>query len=388
MNIIDYLSLTISKQESPVPAEGSVSLDESAAMLYFKAAAVDTAISYVTNAIASCEIKTVENGEEVNGLLYYLLNVQPNPDYNASQLIDKAIRLLMTNGEALIVPMGDYLYVADGFAVDRQSIGRTTYRSVAVDGFNVTRDYPASEAIYLSFGNRRAKHLIDGMCEQYAQLMAAAASGYKAGSGTKWILDLGQSQSGSREHVKRDEEERSDPRTMLQRFLRASNAVYFQSRGQRLDKLDIKGSPSDDIIKFRKDAFELVASIYKIPQSMLFGNMTNMGEIVDTFLTFTVSPLAKQLEVELTSKLISKTNWKKGSRIVVDTSRIKFVDIFDSAPAISQLLGAGYSMDELRKMMRQPLIGTDEAQEHLITKNYGPLDEVLRQVLIGGDNQK
>lgn len=142
----------------------------------------------------------------------------------------------------------------------------------------------------------------------------------------------------------------------------------------------MKGCPSDDLIKIRKDAFELVASIYKIPQSMLFGNMTNLDEITRVFLTFTVKPLAKQISEELTAKLFDPIEWLRRCEIVVDTSRIKYIDIFDSAASVQQLLGAGYSMDELRDYLNQPTIGTEDSQQHLITRNFGPIDEVLRQV--------
>lgn len=381
MNLVEFLSLRIGYQNDIKPAEGSSSLSDEAAMLYFKSAAVDTAIGYVANSLANCEFKTFEDRQESKGLWYYRLNYRPNPSQNAVQLWNYAAYQLMTKGEALLVTVGDGLYVADTFGIDRRGVGDIRFRSVCVDGFgDIGRSYDMSDAMYLTFGEGRTRTLINGMFNQYARLLNSAISGFEAQSGNKWILSLDQSQQGNRKQVKADEEERADPTNMLQTFMRRANAVYVQSRGQSLEHVNVTGAGASDVINIRKDAFEAVASIFKIPPSMLFGNMTNLDEIMGLFLTFTVKPIAKQIAKELTSKIYSPLEWLGGSYVVVDTSRIKFTDIFKIAPSISQLIGAGFSLDEVREQLEYQIIGSEQSSEHLITRNYGAIDEVLRQI--------
>ena len=378
MNVVDFLDLRVSTDEI-TPAAGA-SIGDDAAMLYFKAAATDTAIGYVADSIASCEMRVMEDGEPKRGQLYRMLNVRPNPIMSAYQLKVRMMYRLMAKGDALVVPVGSGLYLADSFTVNQTDYGIVSFESVTVNGFGIRRSYSAGDAIYLTFGNQRVSGLIDGMYDQYAKMMGAAVSGYQAAAGTKWKLTTQQGGTGDRGFNRLADEQRNDPREMLQKFIRGANAVYFETRGQELKEIDVKGCPSDDLIKIRKDAFELVASISKIPQSMLFGNMTNLDEITRVFLTFTVKPLAKQISEELTAKLFDPIEWLRRCEIVVDTSRIKYIDIFDSAASVQQLLGAGYSMDELRDYLNQPTIGTEDSQQHLITRNFGPIDEVLRQV--------
>lgn len=325
-------------------------------------------------------MRVMEDGEPKRGQLYRMLNVRPNPIMSAYQLKVRMMYRLMAKGDALVVPVGSGLYLADSFTVNQTDYGIVSFESVTVNGFGIRRSYSAGDAIYLTFGNQRVSGLIDGMYDQYAKMMGAAVSGYQAAAGTKWKLTTQQGGTGDRGFNRLADEQRNDPREMLQKFIRGANAVYFETRGQELKEIDVKGCPSDDLIKIRKDAFELVASIYKIPQSMLFGNMTNLDEITRVFLTFTVKPLAKQISEELTAKLFDPIEWLRRCEIVVDTSRIKYIDIFDSAASVQQLLGAGYSMDELRDYLNQPTIGTEDSQQHLITRNFGPIDEVLRQV--------
>ena len=385
MNVIDFLSLQISTNGDFAPVGDDIAKD--AASLYFKAAAIDTAISYVTGSLASCEIKTYDHDEEKRGVLYRLLNLRPNPNQNSAQFKERFFYNLMYRGDALAVMINGNLYVADGFAIDKVQFGNNVFRSVSVEGLNCGTDFYASECLYMTYDNQRSRKLIDGMYSEYSQLMASATSSFKDAAGTKWILDVNRSPTGDQQFAKKDQKEQTDPKNALQMFMRKANSIYLQTRGQSLSKVDVSGCTADDIIKIRKDAYEATAGVFKIPPPMLFGNMTNLNENVEAFLTFSIKPLAKQFEEELTGKFIDAYSWGDGSRFVVDTSRIKFVDIFGIAPSISQLIGAGFSLDEVRGQLNWPLIGTEQSQEHLITRNYGPLDEVFRQIAQGGESK-
>ena len=78
--------------------EKKVTLEELSAILRdsierasFRELALHIAISYIANTLSKCEFKVYENGEEVKNRLYYLLNVNPNPNENSSQFINHFI---------------------------------------------------------------------------------------------------------------------------------------------------------------------------------------------------------------------------------------------------------------------------------------------------------
>lgn len=388
MGLLEFLSLRVRTPDEPKPVAGTVDVASLAASVYFKAAAVSIAIGYMQNAFSKCEIRTFEGGEEKRGLWYYRLNVSPNPNQNASQMKNQAVARLMVRGDALIVPVGDHLYVADGFAIDRNQLGDDLFRGVSIEGKNYPRDFPASNAVYLTMSNPKAREFIDGMYEQYGSLMAAAAKSFENGCGTKWKLDTGMASVGDRKFARSDEEERRDPAGQLRTFAQNANAIYIQSKGTSLEKIDVEGCASTEVINLRKEIFETVAQVYMIPPPMLFGNMTNMKDIVDTFLTFPMDSMAQMWGEELTRKLYTPSEWFGGSKASVDTSRVKHLDIFEKAPAVSQLIGSGFSLNEMRDQLGWPLIDDPMADEHLITRNFGSLDEVLRQMAQqGGEKQ-
>ena len=381
MGLLDFLSLKIRTPDAPQPVAGSVDIGNLAASVYFKSAAVSIAVGYMQTAFNKCEIRTFERGEETKGHLYYRLNVSPNPNQNASQLKNQAVAQLMVHGRCLIVPVGDYLYVADpSFSVDERQLHDNVFRGISIEGKSYDRDFPASNAIFLTMGNPKAKSFIDGMYDQYGRLMAAAAKSFESGCGTKWKLDTGIAPTGDRTFARKDEEERKDPTGQLKTFAQNANAIYIQTRGTNLEKIDVDGCNAAEVVSLRKEIFETAAQVYMIPPPMLFGNMTNMRDIVDTFLTFPMDSMAQTWTEELTRKMVTPFDWGKGDRISVDTSRVKHIDIFEKAPAVSQLIGSGFSLNEMRDQLGWPFIDDPMADDHLITRNYGALDEVLRQM--------
>lgn len=384
--IRDFLDLTV-RGDGEVPMEFSdTALATSAATLFFKAAAVDTALSYIAGALSKCEIKTFIGGTETQGDLYHLFNYQPNPNQNAAQFINDLIVRLLLNGEALIVPMRDNLYVAESFGIEKHPLLRNVFSSISIEGEGIRRSFHSDKACYLTYGNNRAKDLINGIWNEYGSLMTSAFNGYGLHAGSKWKLSFDAPLMGTRKNMQADEKERQDPAGPLKKFMADANSVYIQHQGYDLTQFgSLPGVAADEVIALRKEQFELVASIFKIPPPMIFGNMTNISEITNSFLTYAVDPIADQISKEFTAKFYTRAEIAAGSHVTMDTTRVGHIDIFDIAPAISALIGSGFSLDEMRDATGWPRIGTDESQEHLITRNFGPLEEVLAAVATAGN---
>lgn len=385
----DFLGLTIKNARGEPISFNDDSAALNAASVYFKAAAIDTAVSYISGALSKCEIKTFQNQEETRGELYHLFNFQPNPNQNAVQFMNDLITRLLLNGEALIVPLRNHLYVAQSFGVENHPLLRNAFRSVVIEEQSLKRSFLSDKVCYLKYGNNRVKDLINGIWDEYGDMMANAFNGFKQHAGNKWKLAFDAPLMGSRSQMKADDQERQDPSGPLKRFMGDANSVYIQQQGYDLTQFDpIDGVDAPEIVTIRKEQFEIVASIFKIPPTMIFGNMTNLAEITNSFLTYAVDPIADQISKEFTAKFFTPEEIARGSRVSVDTTRIQHIDIFNIAPAISALIGSGFSLDEIRDATGWPQIGSEESQEHLITRNYGPLEEVLATVAQGGGSQQ
>ena len=102
----------------------------------------------MSTSFAQGEIKTIDEGEEVKGRMYYLLNVQPNPNQNAFEFWTLFIeRMFMNRDGALAVLLNDRFYVADSFHIDRNHLGKNKYTSIAVEGELIDLDFDSTEVV-------------------------------------------------------------------------------------------------------------------------------------------------------------------------------------------------------------------------------------------------
>jgi HK97 family phage portal protein len=165
----------------------------------------------------------------------------------------------------------------------------------------------------------------------------------------------------------------------LQAFIENDNSVFPQFKGVDLQEFSTATpTNSNDIIALRKEIFETTAQALKIPLPMMYGNITNMNEIVKVFLTFCIDPLADMISEEFTRKYYRFEEWKSGDFVVVDTSCINHVDILEVADKIEKLIGCGVANgDDMRKVIGWQPLNTEFSTSYFLTKNFDLAERVL-----------
>ena len=138
----------------------------------------------------------------------------------------------------------------------------------------------------------------------------------------------------------------------------------------------------------RKEIFDTTAQAFKIPLTMMYGNITNIQEVVKVYLTFCIDPIADMLSEELTRKRYDFAEWKKGNFIKVDTSSINHIDIIDVADKVEKLLGCGvFNIDSILKRLGEQPLNTEFSQSHFITKNFELAENALKNLEKGGESE-
>lgn len=352
----------------------------------FKELALFIGISYIANTLSKCEFKTFENGKETRGRLWYMLNVSPNPNQNSSQFINKMIEQYYYHGHALVVPhIDDNIYCADNFYVDDTNpLSGNTFTNVTFGAQTVNRNYRASDVFYIQLDNKNARGLVESLYQQYGALISQAISAYKRTNGAKYKLLLDQYRAGDPEFKKQYDEV---IKNQLKTFFENDNAIYPQYRGFDLQEFSQGNAKSaDDIITMRKEIFDTTAQALKIPLTMMYGNITNMNDVVKVYLSICIDPLADMIGEEFTRKYYSFDEWQKGNRVEVDTSCINHVDILEVSDKLATVVSSGVTnIDELRKRLNLPELGTEFSTSHFITKNYALAEDFMSGAAGGGE---
>lgn len=354
--------------------------------LYVKELAVYAATSLIANAISQSEIKVYENGKSVRNEDYFSLNIKPNPNQSASEfwhkVAEKALKAEPGKGALCFIHKHN-LYCADDYIIEqkRPFLGNI-YSGVVVDDFQLSRKFTADQVFIFKLENAEAYQMINAWHQEYGACVAKAMEAYKDTNVKKYKFKVAGVQAGDAQFAKDFEEILKEP---LKKFTDGDAKIYVEYDGKVLEEMDSKSSPktSDDTIKLLEETFKVVGKVYKVPESLMLGNITNMNDVVKAFLTFAVDPYADMIGKELTGQYGCR-EWLKGSYYKVDTSTVSHIDIFDMADSIDKLISSSFAcVDEVRERAGLDAIGEEWSSKHLLTKNYEFMERMLKE---GGED--
>lgn len=366
--------------------EGDTIVIDIPASLYYKEMAIYTAVSLISNAISRSEIKVFEEGEEKKNEDYYRLNVSPNRNETASIFWHKVVNSMVWEGEAIVVDVGGCLYCADSYLVqEERPILGDILCNVQIGTLQLRKTFYSKDIYRIRLDDKNVKGLIDGLWEDYEKVLSAAKNAFIDGNSRKYKLHITAMKAGDDDFEKEFEEHIKE---RLKSYLKPGSAVYPEFDGYELKSDDAKNSASSkDILEEKQDFFKTVAAAFHIPDSMMSGNITNMKDIIDIFLTFGVDPYADCIE-EALNKRAGVNNFINQNFYKVDTGRIHHRDLFEIAPGIINLISsAGFSIDEVRAKLGEEPLNEWWSQKHFITKNFEEVEKYLKSEE-GGTNEK
>ena len=335
------------------------------------------AINMLSGLIAKCEFKTYIRGREAKANEYYIWNVEPNINQNSSQFIAELVSKLLYNNEALVVEVNGQLIIADGFTQNEYALYANTFTGVTKGDLTFDRPFFMADVMYFKLNNQNIRSLLVGMMDGYRQLMDMAVGKYKRAGGRKGTVKVGKTTSGDKEFQNKLT---SLFNVKFKNYFEAENAIV--DLPDKVDYTEIPGEGSKkstsevkDIADLTKEALSRVAQAFRMPPALLQGDIADVSVLIDQLLTFCIDPLVDLLQTEINRKRYSK-EVLQGTRLRIDTTRIKHIDIFDVAEAADKLIADSvYSVDEIREKIGDAPLNTWWSRQHVRTKNYEPLTQ-------------
>lgn len=344
--------------------------------IYYKELALYTVSSLIGNAISRSEFQCFQNNEMTKNEDYYKLNVTPNGNETSSIFWHKVINKVIRNGESLVVETNDgCLYCAENYTTNRRAIIGDYYTGVTLKEFTFKRSFDKNNTYMFRLNNINASVLLSGLHEEWSKLLSAAKNDFIKSHSNRYKIKIDGVRAGDKNF---NEEFENIIQEQVKEYFKNDDAVYPEYEGYELvqDESTKNKYSADDFLKLRKEYFEIAAGTYHIPLSMMTGNITNMKEIVSSFLSFAVDPFADMI-TEALNKGVGFDNFAKGIYYKVDTSYNNHTDIFQEAQAISNLISSGYyCIDEVRIKRGDPPLNTWWSRTHFMTKNFASIDSM------------
>lgn len=344
--------------------------------VFYKRLAVETCIDLIANTLSRCEFQTFENGKEIRGENYYLLNVQPNQNQNATEFLQSLISHLVHNNECLVIMENNQLYVADSFNKKSFALKENYYDGVTIEDLTFKKTFKESEVLHFKLNDKNIMNVIDGLWNDYGKLLASAINYYKR-KNNKRVLIKGdflrpqdeKTQAAINEMFETQLKNWFDPNKEGSAFqLQESYTFEDLSDGNNSKS---QNSTSRDVSELVNDIFNYVSMAFHIPRGILKGDIADIEKQIDSFIMFCIKPMAKLIADEFNRKMYTKEEYLKRTYLKVETNEIKVVDLNQFANAADKLFAiGGFTINDVLKRLGQEPINEEWANRRHVTKNY------------------
>jgi len=340
--------------------------------------AFDICKNLITNSIVKCEILEYKDNKRIKTREWYRWNVSPNVNQNATDFWDKLLDKLFYNGDVLVVPIKNELYVADSFSSDETAaLYPHSFSQIQIDGMEYKQRLTRAEVFYFKLHNKKLKKLIDNVMFMYGKLISVAYSNYLASNGNKGFLKISSTAEGNPKYKDRMTSYFGE---QFKKFFGSDNAIMPLYDGFEFVpyKADASAATTRDIKALSTDILELYANAFGIPKVLVTGDVQDTSKAVDQMLTFCVDPLIELLQDEINRQTFTVDEMLNGTYIRFDTNAIKHIDLLDVSTAIDKLISSGFmSINDLRRACHMDTIDEPWADAYFMTKNYSPIEDLL-----------
>ena len=359
--------------------------------------ALNTAANLIAGTVSACEFKTYIKNAEIKKDEYYTWNVAPNPNESAAIFWQKLIHKLCLENEAVVIfdkPKdfngNAYALIADSFALkNEKALFPNTYVGISSNSFTFDREFPADEVLHFKLHNENVRRLVNTFNSSYKKLLEMSLQAFARTRGERGVLTT--------ERLPGDTDYEVIVREMMEKYFKPyfknNNAVLPLFTGQTYQKTSTTGLREiTDVSESRKlidDIFDVTARAFLIPPALMRGELADSSKLLTDFLTFCIDPICEVIEDEINAKRYKRQHYLTGTRLKIDTSSIKHVDLLDAATAVDKLISSGpLSVNEVREAIGKPAIDEEWANSHYMTKNYTLIENLDTLDAAGGEGVK
>ena len=354
---------------------------------YLREIAIQTVVGYIARSIASSKFRYLVNGERQYDDIDYMLNVRPNISQNASEFWQQFVFKLITENEVLAIFTDDnQLIIADSYSRSEYALVPDLFSSVVYRNFTYQRNFSEDDVLFLQFNNRNILTFMNQMFTDYATLYNNVYTSQLRNNQVRGILKIESNQS-------QDERTRNAAQELVNRIFKSFSeravSIIPLFKGFEYNEVSNGGSngtDSNQSMQILDGLTNELADILGVPRALLHGDVTNLNDLLKSFIKFTIDPINQAIEQELNAKIIGKDDYQKGERIQI--IGIKATDALENAEAADKLVSSGnYTNNEVRVKLGDEPSDDPNLDVFYITKNYTTASD-MNTTSEGGENNE
>lgn len=342
--------------------------------------ALFTAVGMIARLMSGCEFKTFRNNSEYKGIEWAALNFKPNKEQNGTEFKREMVSRLLLTGEVLVIRQNKESIIADSFSKNESAVYGYVFTQVSRGNRCFDRSFRSDEVFYLTSPVNAKEIWLQGLMAQYEKLMRSASERFEKADGERGTLKVSALAKGDPAFETTFNNLMND---YFKGYFNAKNAVLplfdgYEYSAQTSGRTGTYTNDTTAVKTIADEALGKAAQAFGIPASYIHGDAAGISDAQSAMLTNCIKPLAALISAEITAKQYTLDEIAQGDRTEVDTGSILHHDIIGSGDKLDKLFGSGWSHNEIRQALGQPVCPESWANEHFITKNYGSIEEALK----------
>lgn len=343
----------------------------------YKKLYVNAAIDLIARSLVACDFESYRIGRLKRSLNYYQLNVAPNKNESAHEFWCKVIHQLIYENEALILPIGEELWIAESFHRETTNgFNEYVYKNVSINNHLLTKEFKERDVLYLRLSEESINSVIDSIYNSYGLLLAKAMTDYK-GNGRIRYLFRGRFMSSLTDEAGKAAQELFEEKAKdYMNFEQLASIMFLPDNVQMEDQSkEPRNLDTRDIKNLAKDMLDFVASAFHIPPSLLSGipdpgSKEQQGDL-DNFILFTVRPIGEMIVNEYNKKMFTRDEYLNKTYVKFSMDNFKLFDLTKFANSVDKLFAVGgMSINDVLERLGKEQINEEWADERYVTKNY------------------
>lgn len=378
MSLFDLLKSTSSKNKAIREMLDFEFINEVSTRVYLKRMAIDSVLNFVARTMSTIQIQIRDDTKRE---WEYLVNVRPNKDMSANDFWQKFFYTLLKNNEVLVVVSDDnQLLIADDFYRNEYALYEDTFSEVTIKNYTYQRNFKMSEVIYLQYNNDKLNKFTDGLFDDYGELFGRILEVAMRNNQIRATISI--DQTGTYEDKKDAKGETTQDR--LQKFVNKiyksykTNSVAIVPKLKGFDyeeytnKVGSSHQSLEELEQMKKALITDVCRAIGVPSALLHGEMADLEFNLKAYQKLCIMQLKDKLQSELNNKILEKSEYKNGQRIVIENVLKR--DPYEEAVKIDKLIASGvFTPNQVLRDFEYDESDEPFMNEHHITKNYEKL---------------
>ncbi|MGF3073219.1 phage portal protein [Facklamia sp. P13069] len=340
---------------------------------HLKQAALDTVIGKIKSAATLVDFRSRDSA------LNYLFNHSPNDNMNSVDFKTKLIEKLLLEGECLVVPINNKLYIADSFNVFRnKEMAPYHYKDIVIGELALNKTYYANEVFHFKYFNEKLTLFLKQLDESYSTLFSRLVDVHMREQQLRLFAQFKFLKSSDKSQAEQMAEFKKYLSNIKAEIEKESVAILPRQLDYDIEERSqsFLGRSVTELGDLENMYVKQVANALQVPPLLFSGDLADISQHREAFVQFCIKPIIQIIVNEVNAKYFTEAEIKADDLLKYSTINLLYNSELEMGKDIRTMMeSAVWTIDDINELMGKPRENTSLTTRRFITRNMAPLND-------------